>query len=180
MQNVPKALKSMTVLSFSLSLLASLLFVRFRLEPCLTLAITFGTLFYHLAIRLCVGLLFQARMQNRADYRKKWYQLRPWEAKLYALLHVKAWKGKMPTYNAAAFSPKEHSWDEIAQAMCQAELVHEANMLLSFLPVLASRWFGAFYVFLATSLCGAAFDLAFVIMQRYNRARILKIAGKRP
>lgn len=99
-----KALKITTVFSFFLSVLASVLFLRFRLEPCLTLAITFGTVFYHLAIRLCVGLLYHVRMQNRADYTKKWYQPHPWEDKLYAFPHGKAWKNKMPTYDASAFS----------------------------------------------------------------------------
>ena len=86
----------------------------------------------------------------------------------------------MPTYDASAFSHREHSWDEIAQATCQSELVHETNIALSFLPVLASKWFGACYVFLATSLGGAVFDLSFVAMQRYNRACIIKIAFRRP
>ena len=70
----------------------------------------------------------------------------------------------MPTYDASAFSHREHSWDEIAQATCQSELVHETNIALSFLPVLASKWFGACYV----------------AMQRYNQARIIKIAFRRP
>lgn len=63
--------------------------------------------------------------------------------------------------------------------MCQSELVHETNIILSFIPVSASKWFGSFYVFLITSVCGAIFDLLFVIMQRYNRARIIKIAVKK-
>lgn len=72
------------------------------------------------------------------------------------------------------FFIKKYTWHEIAQAMCQAELVHETNMALSFLPLIAVRWFGAFYVFLLTSVCGALF----VIMQRYNRTRVVKIALK--
>lgn len=79
------------------------------------------------------------------------------------------------------FSIQNHSWDEIAQAMCQAELVHETNMVLSFLPMIAVKWFGSFGVFLITSVCGAAFDLVFVIIQRYNRPRVVKLAlRKRP
>ncbi len=81
----------------------------------------------------------------------------------------------MPTFNPEVFSYKKHSWDEIAQAMCQSELVHETNMILSFVPLIAFKWFGSFYVFLITSVCGAVFDLIFVIMQRYNRTRVIKI-----
>ena len=58
--------------------------------------------------------------------------------------------------------------------MCQAEIVHEVIVVLSFLPLLAAIPFGAFPVFLITSLLAAMYDLTFVIMQRYNRPRILK------
>lgn len=41
--------------------------------PVLSLAITFGTVSYHLVMRLLVGGAFQAMMQNRADLCKRWY-----------------------------------------------------------------------------------------------------------
>lgn len=84
----------------------------------------------------------------------------------------------MPTYRPEIFSVQNHSWNEIAQAMCQAELVHETNMVLSFLPMIAVKWFGSFGVFLITSVCGAAFDLMFAMIQRYNRSRVVKLALK--
>lgn len=145
----------------------------------LSLTVTFNTVFYHLAMRLLVGNLYNIGMKNRADYTKKWYQVRSWESKLYRLLHVKQWKDKMPAYNPEFFSTQKHTWDEIAQAMCQSELVHETNMILSFIPLIASKWFGSFSVFLITSVCGAVFDLLFVIMQRYNRVRVIKIASRK-
>ena len=144
----------------------------------LPFAITFGTCFYHFAMRLLVGHLVNHRMRNKADYRKPWYQLRPFEAKFYKWLKVKKWKGNMPTYDPGVFDPKLHSWVEIAQAMCQAELVHEVIVLLSFLPLFAAIPFGAFPVFLITSLLSAMYDFSFVIMQRYNRPRILKFIEK--
>lgn len=84
----------------------------------------------------------------------------------------------MPAYSPEMFSIQNHSWDEIAQAMCQAELVHETNMVFSFLPMIAVIWFSSFGVFLITSVCGAAFDLVFVMIQRYNRPRVVKLALK--
>lgn len=63
--------------------------------------------------------------------------------------------------------------------MCQAELVHEVNVILSFLPVVFSYWFGALAVFIVTSLLAALFDMIFVIMQRYNRPRILRLIQKK-
>lgn len=176
---MPKVMKLSAALCFAAAVIAAVLFRFFGNDIFLTLAITFGTVFYHLGTRLLVGLLYNTIMNNKADYTKKRYQLRPWESRLYRLLRVKEWKGKMPTYDPEIFSNEKHSWEEIAQAMCQSELVHETNVIISFIPVIASRWFGAFYVFLITSLGGAVFDLLFVIMQRYNRERIMKIISKK-
>ena len=144
----------------------------------LALAITFATTGYHFGVRLGVGAVFDRCMGNRADCSKPWYQVRPWEERLYRRLQVKRWKDKMPTFHPDTFSPKEHTWEEIAQAMCQAELVHETNILMSFLPLLAAHWVGAFPVFLVTSVLGALFDLLLAVMQRYNRPRILRLAAR--
>ena len=84
----------------------------------------------------------------------------------------------MPTYDNSLFDLSKHSLDEIAQAMCQSELVHETITIFSLVPILFSIWFGAFWVFFITSVLGALFDLMFVIMQRYNRPRIIKIIDK--
>ncbi len=171
-----KIMEFITIFSFTAAVITTVLFYCFDKNIYLTLAITFGTTFYHLGIRLFVGMLYNIGMKNRADYTKKWYQIHSWENRLYHFLNVKAWKDKMPTYYPETFSYKKHTWDEIAQAMCQSELVHETNIILSFVPLIASRWFGSFSVFLITSVCGALFDLLFVIMQRYNRARVIKMA----
>ena len=141
-------------------------------------AITFGTCFYHFSMRLLVGNFINHKMQNRADYTKVWYRLRAFEAPLYKFLRVKKWKANMPTYAPATFDPKLHSWEEIAQAMCQAEIIHEVIAVLSFLPLLAAIPFGALGVFVITSVISALYDLSFVIMQRYNRPRILKLIKK--
>lgn len=144
------------------------------LDWAFSFAVTFGTCFYHFAMRLLVGHILNHTMRNRADYTKRRYQLRPFEIRLYKALKVKKWKGSMPTYDPSLFDPKLHSWDEIAQAMCQAEVVHETIAVLSFLPLLAAIPFGSFGVFLITSLLAAMYDLLFVIMQRFNRPRVLK------
>lgn len=169
-----KAMNRMTILSFCGTVLMTLLFRIFGSGLYLTLAITFGTTFYHLGMRLLVGLIYGVTMRNRADYTRRWYQIRPWEQKLYQFLKVKSWKSKMPAYRPETFSREKHSWDEIAQAMCQAELVHETNVILSFAPVICSVWLGEFWVFFITSVGGALFDLMFAVMQRYNRPRVVK------
>lgn len=142
------------------------------------LCITAGTFAYHLLMRLAVGLAFDVTLHNRVDYRRGWFRLRPFEAALYDRLRVGRWKAALPTYDPQAFDRHRHSWEEIVQAMCQAELVHEVIAVLSFLPVLASVWLGETAVFVITSVLAAAFDLTFVIVQRYNRPRVLKIVER--
>lgn len=174
---MPKTtMRLITVFCFAATAITTVLYRCLDGDIYLTLAITFGTTAYHFGMRLLVGLLYNVVMNNRADYTKKWYQIRSWEQKVYQFLKVKTWKDKMPAYNPDMFSIQNHTWDEIAQAMCQAELVHETNIVLSFLPMIAVKWFGSFGVFLITSVCGAVFDLVFVVIQRYNRTRIVKFA----
>lgn len=145
----------------------------------LPLAITSGTIAYHFVMRLMVGLAFHATMRNKADYRKRWYQVGKREMAVYEKLKVKQWKRRMPTYDPALFDPRLHTWEEIVQAMCQAELVHETIAVLSFLPILAGIWFGEYPVFIVTSVLSAACDMVFVIMQRYNRQRVTKLLNRK-
>ena len=145
----------------------------------LSLAITSGTIAYHFVMRLMVGLALHATMRNKADYRKRWYQVSKREMAVYEKLKVKQWKRRMPTYDPALFDPRLHTWEEIVQAMCQAELVHETIAVLSFLPIAAGVWFGEFPVFIVTSVLSAACDMVFVIMQRYNRQRVTKLLNRK-
>ncbi len=174
-----KVMKLTTAFCLAAAIFTTTLSFYFTEDIYVTSAVTFSTAFYHLGIRLLVGFLYNIKMKNRADYTKKWFQVHSWESKLYQFLKVKTWKSKMPTFNPEDFSIQNHTWDEIIQTMCQSELVHETNIILSFIPLTASKWFGSFYVFFITSVCSALFDLMFVIMQRYNRARIIKIVLSR-
>lgn len=171
MSNMARIMK----LSAAVCVVLTVLFAALGITP---LTITAGTCAYHLLMRLAVGVAFDMTLNNRVDYRHPWFQLRSFEERLYERLRVGSWKAKMPTYDPQAFDRHRHSWDEIAQAMCQAEVVHEVIVVLSFLPVAASVWLGAAAVFIITSVLSAGFDMMFVIMQRYNRPRILKIVQR--
>ena len=157
------------------TVLLSVLYRKTACEVFLPLAITFGTTSYHVVMRLLVGLVFCVVMQNKADYKKRWYQVGEHEMAFYEKLSIKNWKRRMPTYDHTLFDPQVHAWAEIAQAMCQAELIHETIALLSFLPIAAGIWFGAYPVFIVTSVLAAGCDMLFVMMQRYNRQRIMKL-----
>lgn len=144
-----------------------------------TLTITFVVTCYHFSVRLLIGAVLVRLFHNHMDYRKKWFQPRPFEDKIYKKLKVKQWKNKMPTYDPCSFSAKELSWEEIAQATCQAEIDHEINVFVSFLPLLLVPVLGSFQAFFITSLAAAAYDMIFVIIQRFNRPRILKLINRK-
>ena len=149
------------------------------IRPLLSLAITFGTVFYHLAVRLAIGGLIDAKYHNHMDYTKKRFQEKPFEKKLYQVLKVKKWKKWLPTFNPEDFDLKNRSAEEIIQVSCQAEVVHEVIMPFSFVPILFSVWFGSLGVFIVTSCAAFLFDSIFVIMQRFNRPRLMRLLKKR-
>ncbi len=176
---MPKLVQNLAIAFLGASAVCVLLLCLLGGGIWLGLALLFGTAGYHLEVRLLVGRAYDHWMGNRADLNRRWYQPRPWEGKLYRALRVKSWKDHMPTFYPDKFSPEKHTWEEIAQTMCQSELVHETNILMSFLPLAAAIPFGAFWVFFLTSLGGALFDLSLVILQRYNRPRVLRLAQRR-
>lgn len=147
----------------------------------LSLAITAGTSGYHFVMRLTVGRLVSAIFTTGFDPQSFWFRPKSFERKLYRVIRVRHWKGRLPTYSPEKFSFEHNTPEQIIQNSCEAELVHEWIMCASFLPLTASVIWGELPVFLITSLLAACFDGCFVIMQRYNRPRLqqyLKRRGK--
>ena len=168
-------MKSIALFSAAAALVCGYLYRLSSQGLLLTFAISFGTTCYHFAMRLLVGVI----IPNRFDPQAKWFQPKSFEAVLYRFLRVKHWKKHMPTYDPRLFSLQENTAEQIAANMCQAEVVHETIILCSFLPLLFSLVWGDFPIFLITSLAAALLDTLFVIMQRYNRPRILRLMTKK-
>jgi len=176
--NFPLVMKSTAAVAILLTAILTAAYHVFILDWILAAAITTGTTAYHFGMRLAVGYLLPKMTEYDFDYRKPWFQPRHWESALYNKLNVKRWKGQLPTYAPEQFSMKDNSLHRIIQNMCGAEIVHEIIMLLSFLPLLTVPVFGSFPVFLITSLLAAMYDGIFVMAQRYNRPRLVRIYEK--
>lgn len=170
-----KKMISLAVISLIVSIVSGSLYSFTEIPALFSVAVTFGTICYHLAMRLAVGTLADAKYHNRMDYTKKWFREKPFEKKLYKALKVRKWKKRLPTLNPEDFDLKNRSLEEIIQVTCQAEIVHELIMPLSFVPVVFSLWFGSLGVFVVTSCLSCLFDSLFVIMQRYNRPRLMRL-----
>ena len=138
--------------------------------------VTLLTTFYHFAMRLIVGEAVTVIYKNREFNANSFgFRIHSCEHKIYKLLHVKRWKSKVITAKPEQFDFKKIGPMEVLHNMLQAELVHRIIMVLSFLPLVLIIPYGVLGVFISTSVVACLFDLTFVIIQRYNRPRIMKL-----
>ncbi len=145
-------------------------------EAVLWTGVTALMLVYHLGLRLILGNI-SGLFPIRADM--AWFRERAFEKKLYTLLRVKKWKGHMPTYNPGVFSLENRTLSQIADAMAKAELDHWLNEGLSVLSILFALLWGETWIFLLTAMGAMVFDGLFIMIQRYNRPRVLRAIRRR-
>ena len=174
----PLIMKSIAGVTTLCAFLLILLYLYLQQGWLLSCAITFGTTAYHFVMRLSVGYIVPKITKYRFDYRSAWFQPRSWEAAFYQKLNIRSWKATLPTYAPSQFSLKSNSLHQIIQNMCGAEVVHEVIMVLSFLPLLTVPFFGDWPVFLITSILASLYDSIFVMAQRYNRPRLVRLFEK--
>lgn len=127
---------------------------------------------YHLWMRIIMGnvsKLFTIR------YTQWWFQETKFEKKLYKTLRVKNWKNKALTYNPELYSVKNRSLEEIANTTAKSETDHWINVGISLSTILFSLIWGAFWISLLTAILAILFDSQFIIIQRYNRPRLLRL-----
>jgi len=144
----------------------------------LLLGIVTFTIVYHFWVRLIMGNVSKL-FKKHINYKQAFFKERKFEKGLYKFLRVKDWKGKALTYNPESFSLKEHSLEEIANTMTKSEVDHWINEIISFISILFSFiWPELFWAFLISAIVAMVFDSQFIIIQRYNRPRVMKILEK--
>lgn len=143
----------------------------------LWIGITAFTIMYHLWLRIIMGNVSKL-FKNNINYNQWWFKERKFEKKLYKILKVKKWKGKALTYNPELFSLKDYSLEEIASTMTKAETDHWINEIISLSTLLFGLMWGHVWIFLITAIIAMLFDAQFIVIQRYNRPRIIRILQK--
>lgn len=138
--------------------------------------VTAFTVTYHLWMRIIMGNVTKL-FPIRADH--PWFSQLKFEKKLYRVLRVKAWKNKVLTYNPELFSLTDYSLDAVANTMSKAETDHWVNELISLSTLLFGLVWGETWIFALTAVFAMVFDAQFIVIQRYNRPRILKILAKK-
>ena len=170
-----KGMISLTVISlflFVAALTGALFFP--ENSVILTFAITFGTTFYHFAMRLAVGYLVKmAGDCYRPDSAR--FRVGKREEAFYRRLKFhKLIRRGVPTYSPEEFDASR-GISALLQSTCRAEIVHEIIMLFSFLPLIMNLFFPS-EAYLWTSIMGATIDLFFVMVQRCNRPRLIRLS----
>lgn len=175
---LPVAIQSFSLITALMTVGLIVLYRFFPQDWIFAAAITFGTICYHFVMRLVVGAVVTL-FSKHINYECRWFQPRKWEFSLYEGIKLKKWKKYLPTYDPSQFNLQNNTLEEVVHSTCYFELVHEIIMLCSFIPLLLAIPFGAFPVFLITSVFAALFDSIFVITQRYNRPRLVRIMRKK-
>lgn len=140
--------------------------------------ISISVTLYHFVMRLAVGAIVNFIMKNKADPTNVWFREKRFEKKLYKLIRVRKWKKYIPTYSPETFDTKQKNTKEIIGATCQAEVVHEVIMVLSLLPIVLIPILGGAAVMMITSVFAMLIDSVFVILQRYNRPKLIRVADR--
>lgn len=104
------------------------------------------------------------------------------QGRFYDRLHIRKWKDRVPDMSKYLRSlPRKSLMDAscgrirlLVQETCVAEIVHVALMILA-LPVLLCKEWWATLIVLVYDLVG---NLPFIMIQRYNRPRLLRLAEK--
>ena len=143
----------------------------------LWIGITSFTIMYHFWVRIIMGNVSKI-FEKYIYYNQWWFKEKKFEKKLYKILKVKNWKSHALTYNPEMFSLKDNSLEQIAKTMTKSELDHWINEIISLSTILFAIPWGAFWVFLISAIVAMIFDSQFIIIQRYNRPRVLKIINK--
>ncbi len=143
-----------------------------------SLGVTALTVFTHVIIRYIGAILASAMPKSIKNPCCPIYRVGKREQELYKKLKFKRLKNSAPTYDPEEFDFSKRSPDELLYNSCHAGLTHAIIVLLSFAPILYSVPFKNPLIFVITSVTAACFDGYFVLIQRYNRPRYLKLAER--
>jgi hypothetical protein len=140
---------------------------------------------WHILIRIVPsGIFFLLKPKIRMNANNWFFREKKFERHLYRILGVKKWKQYFPTFcpkGILAISPKLVPDKKVLVCnLCMRELGHFIFSVIS-LPALSVIFYIGFnlYVFLILLLLHILIvfyvDIIAIIIQRYNRSRVLKL-----
>lgn len=143
-------------------------------EIILWIGITAFTILYHFWGRIILGNVSKI-FRRFISYKSWWFKERSFEKDLYEKLKVKKWKKNALTYNPEQFDLKENSIEKVLQTMTKSEVDHWINELISISTMFFGLLWGKTWIFVLTAIAAMIFDAQFIVIQRYNRPRMIKV-----
>lgn len=167
------------IVSLSVLLPCGAIFLHFIFGSDFTkcIAVVMCLLGYNFLVRTFIGqaVTFFLRNKNQFNLESAWLRPKKFEKKLYRFLKVKKWKKHAVTAIPEQFDTKTLPLEIIVKNMIQAELVHIIIIFAVLLPVLFAQKTGYPYLVMAGSIFSALWDMQYVILQRYNRPKVVRL-----
>lgn len=132
------------------------------------------TIMYHFWVRIIMGNVLKL-FKKHITYKQYFFKEKKFEKKFYDLIKVKSWKDKVLTYAPQEFDLKENSLETVANNMAKAELDHWINSLISISTISFGFISNVFWPFIVSAIFAMVFETQFIVLQRYNRPRVVKI-----
>ena len=132
------------------------------------------TIMYHFWVRIIMGNVLKL-FKKHITYKQGFFKEKNFEKNIYKTIRVKEWKDKVLTYAPAEFDLKENSLETVANNMAKAELDHWINSLISISTISFGFFSNVFWPFIVSAIFAMAFETQFIVHQRYNRPRVVKI-----
>ncbi len=139
------------------------------------MCIIFGTVAVHFLIMHISAPIVFLIFKKRFNYDSFWFIPKRFEKDLYEILKVKKWKTKVPSYDSDEYSLKIHTAEDVIMNMCHAEVVHEVIFVASYLPIMGGFVISHWGVLILTSFVLSGCHLVFIVIQRYNRPRVVRL-----
>ena len=135
------------------------------------------TIMYHFWVRIIMGNVLKL-FKKHITYKQYFFREKKFEKKFYDFIKVKSWKDKVLTYAPQEFDLKANSLETVANNMAKAELDHWINSLISISTIFFGYISNVFWPFIVSAIFAMAFETQFIVLQRYNRPRVVKIIEK--
>lgn len=160
---ITQALIILTIVTFIFDRLLPMIWLR-------PISITLFTSTYHFTMRLGMDALVRKLPDTAIQSIVHIPKPGPFLSKIYRILHVKQWKHKVMTAR-----PEDFTTGDIKQLLLHMKrslIGHILMMVLSFVPLLFTAYFGAGLAFLITSILSCLLEVPFIIIQCYNIPRV--------
>lgn len=150
----------------------------FNMEVLYIIAIIFLIIGFQFGARVIVGNVVP-RFKHKINVKSKWFKTKSFEEHFFKKLNVKKWKNKAPVYDPEEFDFEKNTKEQLIINMCNAEIVHEVNILSGYISLIFAIFLGYVWLFLIGAILGTGMDLIFVTIQRFNRPRIVKYLNRK-